>query len=48
MDDLIIAGNDSQGVIDLKKHLGHCFHMKDLGALKYFLGIEVSRGASGI
>lgn len=48
VDDLIIAWNSLRGVDDLKEYLGRCFHMKDLGALKYFLGIEVSRGTSGI
>lgn len=48
VDDLIIAGNDSTGESELKAYLGYGFHMKDLGALKYFLGLEVSRAASDI
>lgn len=31
-----------------KKYLASCFHMKDLGPLKYFLGIEVARNSTGI
>ncbi|XP_019057753.1 PREDICTED: uncharacterized protein LOC109116558 [Tarenaya hassleriana] len=31
-----------------KEYLGRYFHMKDLGPLKYFLGIEVARGPLGI
>lgn len=46
VDNLIIAEIGS--VAELKKYLGRCFRMKDLGILKYFLGLEVSRGASGI
>ncbi|KAG7552396.1 DC1 [Arabidopsis thaliana x Arabidopsis arenosa] len=48
VDDLIIGGNDIVLISKLKKYLGECFHMKDLGPLKYFLGIEVSRGKAGI
>lgn len=48
VDDLVIAGNDSAVIAQFKEYLHSCFRMKDLGALKYFLGIEVSRGPDGI
>ncbi|XP_073017921.1 uncharacterized protein [Primulina eburnea] len=43
VDDLIIAGNDKVALTIFKDYLGRCFHMKDLGVLKYFLGLEVAR-----
>ena len=42
VDDLIISGNDSRAVQTFKSYLSDCFHMKDLGSLKYFLGIKVA------
>ncbi|OMO65653.1 hypothetical protein CCACVL1_21443 [Corchorus capsularis] len=48
VDDLIIAGDDSVRIRSLKQHLDSRFHIKDLGPLKYFLGIEVARSSSGI
>ncbi|CAA7020467.1 unnamed protein product [Microthlaspi erraticum] len=48
VDDLVIGGNDSKAIGDFKQYLGECFHMKDLGKLKYFLGIEVARNKDGI
>lgn len=48
VDDLIISGNDSAALTVFKKYLGTCFHMKDLGVLKYFLRIEVARNSEGI
>jgi len=29
-------------------YLNNCFHIKDLGPLKYFLGIEVTRNPKGL
>ena len=46
--DLIISGNDSSAISFFKQYLGDCFHMKDLGLLKYFLGIEVTRAPEGL
>ena len=43
VDDLIITGNDGDGIIALKKFLGEQFQITDLDKLKYFLGIEVLR-----
>lgn len=48
VDDLIISGNDSAALNVSKTYLGNCFHMKDLGVLKYFLGIEVARSPHGL
>ena len=47
VDDMIITGDDMQGVQDLKHFLGRQFEMKDLGPLNYFLGLEVSSSADG-
>lgn len=48
VDDLIVCGNDSTTIQKFKVYLSKCFHMKDLGTLKYFLGVEVARNPSGI
>ena len=45
--DMIITGDDMQGIQDLKHFLGRQFEMKDLGPLNYFLGLEVSSYANG-
>ncbi|RVW73137.1 Retrovirus-related Pol polyprotein from transposon RE2 [Vitis vinifera] len=47
VDDLIISGNDSAALKTFKAYLSDCFKMKDLGILKYFLGIEVARSSAG-
>jgi hypothetical protein len=41
VDDLIITGGNNVDISDLKKLLKQKFEMKDLGELRYFLGIEV-------
>ena len=48
VDDLVIASNDLDLLTKFKSYLGKCFKMKDLGKLKYFLGIEVARSEEGI
>ncbi|RVW96138.1 Retrovirus-related Pol polyprotein from transposon RE2 [Vitis vinifera] len=48
VDDMIVTRNDSEERKTLQKHLAREFKMKDLGELKYFLGIEVSRSKKGI
>lgn len=48
VDDMIIAGNDEEMIVDIKKFLNNNFRIKDLGPLKFFLGIEVARSATGI
>ena len=44
----MITGNDAEEIRDLKKKFSCEFDMKDLGNLKYFLGIEVLRSQKGI
>ena len=47
VDDMVITGDDMQGIQDLKLFLGRQFEMKDLGPLDYFLGLEVSSSTDG-
>ncbi|KAK2999397.1 hypothetical protein RJ639_022660 [Escallonia herrerae] len=48
VDDLILAGNNSTACSSFKKYLNDCFKLKDLGPLKYFLGIKAARGPRGL
>ena len=48
VDVIIITGNDMTGIFSLKSFLHGQFHTKDLGMLKYFLGVEVMRSKRGI
>ena len=48
VDDIVISGSDSKGILSLKSFLHSQFHTKDLGILKYFLGVEVMRSKKGI
>jgi hypothetical protein len=47
VDDMIITGSDVAAISDVKRHLFQEFDMKDLGPLRYFLGIEVASSPQG-
>lgn len=46
--DLLITGNDHNLILETKKNLKENFKIKDLGNLRYFLGIEFARNETGI
>lgn len=48
VDDIVITGTDLALIAQLKQHLQKSFHMKDLGPLTYFLGLEIHAGSHGI
>ena len=48
MDDIVITGSDQDGIQKLKQRLFNHFKTKDLGKLKYFLGIKVVQSNSRV
>lgn len=42
MDDVIIVGDDLNGLQELKEFVNQQFYMKDLGYLNYFLGLKIT------
>ena len=46
VDDLIIAGSNVSMIADFKAAISRRFMMKDLGALKWIIGVEVKRDRS--
>ena len=48
VDDIIVTGNDEREKHDVKQRLAKEFEIKELGKLKYFLGIEVTYSTQGI
>lgn len=48
VDDIVIASNDNEVVDQLKEDLKKRFKLRDLGPLRYFLGLEIARASQGI
>jgi hypothetical protein len=48
VDDIIVTGDDEDEISSIKQRLATEFEVKDLGPLRYFLGIEVARSSRGI
>ena len=48
VDDIVITGNDQDGIRKLKQHLFSHFQTKDLGKFKYFLGIGIAQSKFGV
>lgn len=48
VDDVILAGNSLSEFQSIKQILHDSFQIKDLGQLKYFLGLEIAHSQSGI
>jgi len=42
VDDIVLTGSDNHVISQMKQHLCDHFQTKDLGKLRYFLGIEVA------
>ncbi|GKE49022.1 cysteine-rich receptor-like protein kinase 8, partial [Tanacetum coccineum] len=48
VDDLLITGNNEDQICSIKSQLSFVFHVKDLGEISYFLGLEVCKSSQGI
>ena len=48
MDIVIIIGSDQFDIYTLNKHLFNHFQTKDLGKLKYILGIDITQSSSSV
>ena len=48
VDDMIITGDNLNGIQELKDFFSQQFEMKDLGHLSYFLGLEITHSTDGL
>lgn len=48
VDNLLITGSSSSLILETKALLNHHFKIKDLGKMKYFLGLEIARNMKSI
>lgn len=47
VDDIIVASSDLISIDALKLHLNSTFKIKDLGTIRYFLGLEIAQSFAG-
>lgn len=43
VDDIVVIGNNATAIAQFKLYLDAQFKLKDMGPLKFFLGLEVAR-----
>lgn len=48
VDDILVTGSNCSKLQKLKAMLQQCFSIKDLGPMKFYIGLEFSRTAAGI
>lgn len=48
VDDILVVENNPTAIAQFKAHIASYFKIKDLGPVKYFLGIEAARSDKGI
>lgn len=48
VDDILVTGNSVALIFEVKQFLHSQFKIKDLGPMKYFLGLEIARSSTGI
>jgi hypothetical protein len=48
VDDIVLTGDSMTEITDIKTNLHRTFGIKDLGVLKFFLGLEVAHSTKGI
>lgn len=48
VDDIIITSNNDDDVVSVTASLTGHFNLRDLGPLRYFLGLEIARSSTGI
>ncbi|GAU51888.1 hypothetical protein TSUD_416730 [Trifolium subterraneum] len=47
VDDIVVTGSDQEGISKIRELLHSSFHMKELGRLTYFLGLELMLNIQG-
>ncbi|KAL2243648.1 UNVERIFIED_CONTAM: Retrovirus-related Pol polyprotein from transposon RE1 [Sesamum indicum] len=48
VDDILVTAANDKLITEVKKYLNDLFNIKDLGAARYFLGLEIARSDQGI